>query len=119
MHSAKHMLSAMHSGPAGFSTDRKRPNVRLSGPCSAEQIASVYGEHGIDCHDVIEIDGKQYVTHQGLLRVALAQHCIGIHTRPIPEYCDKERNRWTFEAVVYKSRQCKGFVGYGDADPSN
>jgi len=28
-------------------------------------------------------------------------------------------NRWAFKAVVYKSRTCKGFVGYGDADPSN
>jgi len=28
-------------------------------------------------------------------------------------------NRWVFKAVVYKSRSSKGFVGYGDADPSN
>jgi hypothetical protein len=27
--------------------------------------------------------------------------------------------RWVFKAVVYKSGQSKGFVGYGDADPSN
>jgi len=27
--------------------------------------------------------------------------------------------RWAFEAIVYKSKSCKGFVGYGDADPSN
>ena len=27
--------------------------------------------------------------------------------------------RWTFKAVVYTSQICKGFVGYGDADPSN
>jgi hypothetical protein len=26
---------------------------------------------------------------------------------------------WAFKATVYKSRTCKGFVGYGDADPSN
>src|SRR5439155_22855703 len=29
------------------------------------------------------------------------------------------RSRWTFKATVYKHRNCKGFVGYGDADPSN
>jgi hypothetical protein len=27
--------------------------------------------------------------------------------------------RWVFKAVVYKSAHSKGFVGYGDADPSN
>ena len=27
--------------------------------------------------------------------------------------------RWVFKAVVYKSGHSKGFVGYGDADPSN
>ncbi len=27
--------------------------------------------------------------------------------------------RWVFKAVVYKSGLSKGFVGYGDADPSN
>jgi hypothetical protein len=28
-------------------------------------------------------------------------------------------SRWTFKAIVFKSSTCKGFVGYGDADPSN
>src|SRR5439155_7993198 len=27
--------------------------------------------------------------------------------------------RWAFKATVYRSAKCKGFVGYGDADPSN
>jgi len=27
--------------------------------------------------------------------------------------------RWVFQATVYKSPGSKGFVGYGDADPSN
>jgi hypothetical protein len=27
--------------------------------------------------------------------------------------------RWVFKAVVFKSAHSKGFVGYGDADPSN
>jgi hypothetical protein len=27
--------------------------------------------------------------------------------------------RWVFKAVVYKTPRSKGFVGYGDADPSN
>jgi hypothetical protein len=28
-------------------------------------------------------------------------------------------SRWVFKATVYKSPSSKGFVGYGDADPSN
>jgi hypothetical protein len=35
------------------------------------------------------------------------------------EFSDPPASRWTFKATVYKSQQCKGFVGYGDADPSN
>jgi hypothetical protein len=27
--------------------------------------------------------------------------------------------RWAFEAIVYTTKTCRGFVGYGDADPSN
>jgi len=34
-------------------------------------------------------------------------------------HCDPVVGRWLFKATVYKSRNCKGFVGYGDADPSN
>jgi hypothetical protein len=32
---------------------------------------------------------------------------------------DQGNNRYAFRATVYKSAHCKGFVGYGDADPSN
>ena len=30
-----------------------------------------------------------------------------------------QTQHWAFEATVYKSRSCRGFFGYGDADPSN
>ncbi len=39
--------------------------------------------------------------------------------RPVPEFSDPSVQRWAFEATVYKSQACRGFVGYGDADPSN
>ena len=32
---------------------------------------------------------------------------------------DPAIGRWVFKAVVYKSPQSRGFVGYGDADPTN
>src|SRR5690348_13842179 len=60
-----------------------------------------------------------YVTHSGLLRLAERRHCAGIHVRPILKSCDPANSCWVFRAVVFKSRTCKGFVGYGDADPSN
>ena len=47
------------------------------------------------------------------------RHCAGIHSRPVLESSDPATSRWVFRAAVFKSRACKGFVGYGDADPSN
>ena len=35
------------------------------------------------------------------------------------DFCDSQTQRWAFETTVYKSKTCRGFVGYGDADPSN
>ncbi len=69
--------------------------------------------------DLLYFDGKWYVTHSGLLRLASRNHCSGIHVQPVSKFCDSSTSRWAFKATVYKSRTCKGFVGYGDADPSN
>jgi hypothetical protein len=69
--------------------------------------------------DVKYLDGGWYVTHSGLLRLADRFRCVGIHCRPILESSDPLTSRWVFRAKVFKSRACKGFVGYGDADPSN
>ncbi len=65
------------------------------------------------------LDGKWYVTHAGLLRLARRRGCRGIRTNIIKEFCDPAADRWVFKATVYKSPGSKGFVGYGDADPSN
>ena len=69
--------------------------------------------------DVRYLNGSWYVTHSGLLRVATRRRCCGIRVQPVGEFCDKSVDRWTFKATVFKSRSCKGFIGYGDADPSN
>jgi hypothetical protein len=69
--------------------------------------------------DLQILGGHWYVTHMGLLGVAIRRHCCGIHTEAVEKLCEKTTCRWTFKAVVYKSSNCKGFVGYGDADPSN
>jgi hypothetical protein len=65
------------------------------------------------------IDGRWYVTHSGLLRIAKRHRCFGINVRAVENYCEPNSRRWAFEATVYKSRDCRGFVGFGDADPSN
>jgi hypothetical protein len=69
--------------------------------------------------DVLYIDGHWYVTHSGLLRLAARRNCIGIRTVLERRCCDATTNRWVFKAVVHKSVSSRGFVGYGDADPSN
>ena len=68
--------------------------------------------------DLQILNGRWYVTHMGLLGLAARRHCCGIHTEAVEEFCEQTACRWTFKAVIYKSQACKGFVGYGDADPS-
>jgi len=69
--------------------------------------------------DLLFLDNRWYVTHTGLLRLATRKRCCGIHVRPVMEFCDAPNCRWAFEATVFKSRTCKGFTGFGDADISN
>jgi hypothetical protein len=76
-------------------------------------------EFSVAMGDVVLLDGRWYVTHTGLVRLARNNRCAGIHVRPVLEFSDASCRRWTFEATVFKSRSCRGFVGHGDADPSN
>jgi len=69
--------------------------------------------------DVQYIDGRWYVTHAGLLRFADKRRCTGILTSVQSSLSDPKSARWVFKATVYKSPRSRGFVGYGDADPSN
>src|ERR1700683_5407654 len=69
--------------------------------------------------DVQYLDGRWYITHSGLLQIAQRRRCSGLRTSLLTKFCDSAANRWVFRATVYKSPHSKGFVGYGDADPSN
>jgi hypothetical protein len=69
--------------------------------------------------DLLLLGGKWYITHAGLLRLAIRRRCHGIHSCPLPAFCSPTAGRWAFKALVYKSPKCMGFAGYGDADPSN
>ena len=69
--------------------------------------------------EILYIEGKWYVTHAGLLQIALRRRCLGIRTVLQENVSDSNACRWVFKATVYKSPRSRGFVGYGDADPSN
>ena len=69
--------------------------------------------------DLSLLQGKWYVTHTGLIRLARRNRCAGIRVEMVDQFCDATAGRWSFKAIVYKSRRCRGFAGYGDADPSN
>ena len=69
--------------------------------------------------DLLFFHGRWYVTHAGLLRIAQRRRCTGIRTSVESHLSDSNSNRWVFKATVYRRSAPKGFVGYGDADPSN
>jgi len=69
--------------------------------------------------DLQFLDGRWYVTHVGLLQLASRRGCYGIKTILQDKFSDRAVGRWVFRATVYKSSRSRGFVGYGDADPSN
>jgi len=68
--------------------------------------------------DLQVIEGKWYVTHSGLLRIAQRRRCAGIQIDLEHAVSNPSESRWVFRATVHKSPS-KMFVGYGDADPSN
>ena len=83
-----------------------------------KKITELY-QFSVPLGDLLYLEGKWYVTHVGLVRLAQRKACAGIRVQAVREFCDIANSRWTFKATVYKSPTCRGFVGYGDADPSN
>lgn len=69
--------------------------------------------------EVLLLDGTWYVTHSGLLRLATRKGCVGIRVQPVSGFCQPTESKWAFRAIAYKSATCRGFTGYGDADPGN
>ena len=68
--------------------------------------------------DLLMLDGRWYVTHSGLLRVAQRRRCQGITTELAENVSNPQAARWVFKATVVKSKT-QDFTSYGDADPSN
>src|SRR4030095_1539189 len=94
------------------------------GPLSDSAIAiltSLVSAHGLSvlAGHVLYLDCRWYVTNAGLLSLANRRRCAGIRVWPVRTFCNPAEGRWAFKATVFRSKNCRGFVGYGDADPSN
>jgi hypothetical protein len=105
-------------------TDLLAANSLWPGQISEVQVESLKilcREHqfSVLAGDLQLLQGRWYVTHSGLARLSRRNSCSGIQVQAVPRLCDAPSNRWVFKATVYKSPGTKGFVGYGDADPSN
>jgi hypothetical protein len=68
--------------------------------------------------DLQLLQGRWYITHAGLLRLARRKRCISIKTILVEHFSDPTADRWIFKATVHSSPS-RCFVGFGDADPSN
>jgi hypothetical protein len=90
-------------------------------PLLAKNLVELLRKHhlSVAAGDLLLIDLRWYVTHAGLLRLAKRRRCSGIDVQPVTAFCDAAASRYAFSATVYVSPDSKGFVGYGDADPSN
>jgi hypothetical protein len=73
----------------------------------------------LDRGEVLILSGSCYVTHTGLLRLASRKRCCGMQVETVDSLCDSAAHRFVLRATVYPSKDSVGFVGYGDADPSN
>src|SRR6202790_2840729 len=121
-------LTHVKEGSIVNKNDALRLNISLAkatwGPLSKtarsglEELTSRYAL-SVALGDIQYLEGRWYVTHAGLLRLATRDRCSGIRVLRMRELCDPPSNRWVFKATVYKSPRSRGFVGYGDADPSN
>src|SRR6184192_1891586 len=87
----------------------------------AENLVALLNKYqlSISCGDLLLLEQRWYVTNSGLLRIAADKRCHGIRIQPVREFCDVPASRYAFKAIVYTSPRSKGFVGYGDADPTN
>jgi hypothetical protein len=100
------------------STRTNKPNPPIEPMIDAVPRGKPY-RFSVASGDLLWVDGHWYVTHSGLSRLARRNHCAGIHVESVAQLSEPANSRWAFKATVYKSRTCRGFVGFGDADPSN
>jgi hypothetical protein len=101
-----------------FARSRWKSNLNQSALQLLKALTNQY-QFSIAEGDLIWLERGWYATHTGLIRLASRNRCAGIHCKAVTNFCDPQTQHWAFEATVYKTKACRGFVGYGDADPSN
>jgi hypothetical protein len=111
------------------STSKSNENLRLArqllgGPLttrvakSLERLSNEF-DFSLSNGELQFINSCWYVTHTGLIGLARRKRCSGIHVEAVDSLCDSTANRFVLKATVFPSKGSSGFVGYGDADPSN
>ncbi len=104
-----------------------RENLRLAGGATSfsartiDLLSTITKDFGFSfkAGELQIINGNWYVTHTGLLRLARRKRCRGIHVEAVDSLCEPTANRFVLKATVFPYKGSSGFVGYGDADPSN
>jgi hypothetical protein len=88
---------------------------------SLAQLREIADKHdfSVGAGDLIHLNNGWYVTHTGLIGLARRKRCSGIHVEAVDSLCDSGASRFVLKATVFPSKGSSGFVGYGDADPSN
>src|ERR1022692_2947581 len=88
---------------------------------SLAQLREIAAKHdfSVGAGDLIYLNNGWYVTHTGLIGLARRKRCSGIHVEAVDSLCDSGASRFVLKATVFPSKGSSGFVGYGDADPSN
>lgn len=88
---------------------------------AVNRLVEIATQHdfSVDAGDLIYLSNGWYVTHTGLIGLARRKRCNGIRVEAVDALCDSRANRFVLKATVFPSKGSAGFVGYGDADPSN
>ena len=116
------------NGATGRLRSLVRQNIRLArrlepggSPSAVDQLRDLTLNFGFSLAigELLHLNGGWYVTHAALLRLASRKHCAGIRVEQVDQSSDPLAGRWVFKATVYKRPYSMGFVGFGDADPSN
>src|ERR1700751_3366908 len=116
------------NGPGRRAKNLARQNVKLARRLDAGRSLAALGQlrdltlnfgFSLATGELLHLNGGWYVTHAALLRLASRKRCAGIRVEQVDQSSDPLAGRWGFKATVFKSPSSMGFVGYGDADPSN
>jgi hypothetical protein len=117
-----------HNGAAGRVKNLARENIKLARRLDVGRSLAALGQlrdltlnfgFSLLTGELLHLNGGWYVTHAALLRLASRKRCAGIRVEQVDQSSDPLAGRWVFKATVFKSPSSMGFVGYGDADPSN